>query len=89
LHAAGPLKAITFDEVVHALNGNIDVNMNNVHYAGADISHLLASLLGSLPAGQKDQLRGSFPELRRNAARSMPKPAGECGRRSGSCSGRP
>jgi hypothetical protein len=75
LHAAGPLKAIAFNEFVHALNGNIDININNVQYAGVDISHLLASLLGSLPAGQKDQLRGSFPEPRRNAARSKPKPA--------------
>jgi hypothetical protein len=40
---------------MHALNGNIDVNLNNVHYAGVDISHELASLVGSLPAGQKDQ----------------------------------
>jgi hypothetical protein len=36
LHAAGPLKAITLDEAVHALNGYIDVNMNNVHYAGVE-----------------------------------------------------
>ena len=55
LHAAGPLKVISSDQVMRALNGNIDVNLNNVHYAGVDISHQLASLLGSLPAGQKDQ----------------------------------
>jgi len=55
LHAAGPLKAISFDEVVRALNGTIDVNLNNVHYAGVDISHELASLVGSPTAGQKDQ----------------------------------
>ena len=55
LHAAGPLKAISFDQVMRALNGNIDVNLNNVHYAGVDISHELASLVGSLPPGQKDQ----------------------------------
>ena len=55
LHAAGPLRAITFDEVMRALNGTVDVNLNNVHYAGVDISHKLGSLLGTLPAGQKDQ----------------------------------
>jgi len=55
LHAAGPLKAISSDQVMRALNGNIDVNLNNVHYAGVDISHRLASLVGSLPGGQKDQ----------------------------------
>jgi AsmA protein len=55
LHAAGPLKAISSDQVMRALNGNIDVNLNNVHYAGVDISHQLASLLGSVPAGQRDQ----------------------------------
>ena len=55
LHAAGPLKTISFDEVMRALNGNIDVNLNNVRYAGVDVSHKLVSLLGSLPAGQRDQ----------------------------------
>jgi AsmA protein len=55
LHAAGPVKAISSKEVMRALYGNIDVNLNNVHYAGVDITHRLASLLGSLPAGQKDQ----------------------------------
>jgi AsmA protein len=55
LHAAGLLKAISFDQVMRVLNGKIDGNLNNVHYAGVDISHRLASLLGSLPSGQKDQ----------------------------------
>ncbi len=55
LRAVGPLKGISSDQVMRALDGAIDVNLNNVHYAGVDISHRLASLLGSLPAGQKDQ----------------------------------
>jgi AsmA protein len=55
LHAAGPLRAINFEEVMRALNGSIDVNLNNVHCTGVDISHKLVSLLGSLPAGQRDQ----------------------------------
>jgi AsmA-like C-terminal region len=55
LHAAGPLKEISSDEVVRLLNGNIDLNLNNVHYAGVDITYRLASMLGSLPAGRKDQ----------------------------------
>jgi hypothetical protein len=52
MHASGPLQALSSDQVVKALNGNINVNFNNVRYAGVDISHRLTSLVGS---GQADQ----------------------------------
>ena len=55
LHAAGPLKQISSDQVVKTLNGTIDASLNNVHYAGVDISHQLTLLLGTAPARQKDQ----------------------------------
>jgi len=42
------------DQLVKALNGTIDVNFNNVRYAGVDISHQLLSMIGSGQAG-KDQ----------------------------------
>jgi uncharacterized protein involved in outer membrane biogenesis len=54
LHVAGPLKALNSDQVTKALNGNMNVNFNNVRYAGVDISHQLSSLGGLLKAEQKD-----------------------------------
>jgi hypothetical protein len=42
------------DQLVKALNGTINVNFNNVRYAGVDISHQLLSMIGSGQTG-KDQ----------------------------------
>jgi AsmA protein len=50
MHAAGPVKAITAAEVMKALNGNMNLDFNNVKYSGADISHELASIAGFLNA---------------------------------------
>jgi uncharacterized protein involved in outer membrane biogenesis len=55
MHAAGPLQSITGDEITKALNGTININFNNVHYAGVDIDHQLTSLLGAGQASQKDK----------------------------------
>jgi AsmA protein len=55
MHAAGPLQSITGDEITKALNGAININFNNVHYAGVDIDHQLTSLLGAGQASQKDK----------------------------------
>ena len=55
LHAAGPLHAITSDQIMSALNGNMAVNFNNVNYAGTDISHELSAIGGFLKPGQKNQ----------------------------------
>jgi uncharacterized protein involved in outer membrane biogenesis len=58
MHAAGPLRSITSDEIMRALNGNVNLNFNNVRYSGADIGHELASIgrfLDSAQALQKDQ----------------------------------
>ena len=55
MHAAGPLEALSGDQITKLLNGNINVNFNNVRYAGVDISHQLASLAGFTQAGEKDQ----------------------------------
>jgi AsmA protein len=53
MHASGPVQSLSGDEMVKALNGTLNVNFNNVRYAGVDISHQLLSLLGSTQ--QKDQ----------------------------------
>ena len=55
MHAAGPLQSLSSDEMVKALNGTINLNFNNVRYAGVDVAHQLTSLLGSGQAAQKDQ----------------------------------
>ncbi len=55
MHAAGPLQSISADQIVKALNGTINLNFNNVRYAGVDVAHQLTSLLGSGKAAQKDQ----------------------------------
>jgi AsmA protein len=55
MHAAGPLQSITADQITKALNGTININFNNVHYAGVDIDHQLTSLLGTGQAAQKDK----------------------------------
>jgi AsmA protein len=58
MHAAGPLQSIASDEIMRALNGNVNLNFNNVRYSGADIGHELASIgrfLNSAQSLQKDQ----------------------------------
>jgi AsmA protein len=54
MHAAGPVQSMSSDQLVKALNGTINVNFNNVRYAGVDISHQLLSMIGSGQGG-KDQ----------------------------------
>jgi len=58
MHAVGPLQSITSNEIMRALNGNLNLNFNNVRYSGVDIGHQLASIgqfLNSAQSLQKDQ----------------------------------
>ena len=55
LHAAGPVQNLTSAEVVKALNGTLNLNFNNVRYAGSDVGYQLASIGGFLKPGEKDQ----------------------------------
>jgi len=55
MHASGPLQAISSDQIMKALNGTLNVDFNNVRYAGVDISHKLAALTGNLQQGQDDK----------------------------------
>jgi AsmA protein len=58
MHAVGPLQSITSDEIMRALNGNLNLNFNNVRYSGVDVAHELASIgqfLNSAQSLQKDQ----------------------------------
>ncbi len=47
LHAAGPVANLSSDQLTKALNGNINVNFNNMRYTGIDIAHQLLSMIGS------------------------------------------
>jgi len=55
MHAAGPVQSFSSDELVKALNGTINLNFNNMRYAGIDVAHKLTALLGSGQAASKDQ----------------------------------
>jgi AsmA protein len=55
LQAAGPVRSLSSNEIMKALNGTINVNFNNVRYSGVDISHQLLSMIGTSKASQKDQ----------------------------------
>jgi AsmA protein len=55
MHAAGPVQSFSSDEIVKALNGTINLNFNNMRYAGIDVAHQLTSLLGSGQSASKDQ----------------------------------
>jgi AsmA protein len=54
MHAAGPVQSLSSNEIVKALNGTINVNFNNMRYAGVDIAHQLLSMIGTSKSG-KDQ----------------------------------
>jgi len=47
LHAAGRVANLSSDQLMKALNGNINVNFNNMRYTGIDIAHQLLSMIGS------------------------------------------
>ncbi|HET9304802.1 MAG TPA: AsmA family protein [Candidatus Sulfotelmatobacter sp.] len=51
MHAAGPVKSISSDEIMKALNGNLNLNFANVKYSGVDIGHELSSIAGFLNSG--------------------------------------
>lgn len=55
LHDTGPVKSITATEIVKALNGTINLNLNNVKYSGANVIQEISSLGGFLNAGSAAQ----------------------------------
>jgi uncharacterized protein involved in outer membrane biogenesis len=48
MHAVGPVKSLNQDALMRAVNGNLNLNFNNVRYSGADISHELGAIAGFL-----------------------------------------
>ena len=55
LRAAGSVRSLSSNEIMKALNGTINVNLNSVRYSGVDISHQLLSMIGTSKASRKDQ----------------------------------
>ena len=58
MHASGPLGSIGAEQIIRALNGNMNLNFNNVRYTGVDIAHQLATIgkfLNSAQSLQKDR----------------------------------
>ena len=54
-HASGPLRSITADDLMRALNGTMNLNFANVRYSGADINHQLAAIAGFLQKTPSDR----------------------------------
>jgi uncharacterized protein involved in outer membrane biogenesis len=48
MHAIGPVKSLDQNSLMRAVNGNLNLNFNNVRYSGADISHELGAIAGFL-----------------------------------------
>lgn len=55
MHASGPVKSLSSQSIMKALNGTMNVNFNNVKYSGANISQQLASIAGFLNPGSASQ----------------------------------
>jgi uncharacterized protein involved in outer membrane biogenesis len=68
LRAAGPVQAMTSDELTKALNGTLNLNFNNVRYSGTDIAYQLASIGGFLRPGEKDQGSTNISRMTGNIA---------------------
>jgi len=55
LHAAGPVQEITSAEIMKALNGTLNLNLNSVRYSGTDLAYQLASIGGFLKSSEGDK----------------------------------
>jgi uncharacterized protein involved in outer membrane biogenesis len=55
MRAAGSVQSLSSNEMMKAVNGTINVNLNTVRYSGVDISHQILSMIGTSKATQKDQ----------------------------------
>jgi uncharacterized protein involved in outer membrane biogenesis len=48
MRATGPVKALNSQEIMKALNGTINLNLNNVKYSGADMGNEISKVAGFL-----------------------------------------
>jgi len=63
MHLIGPVNSLTSNDVMRALNGNMNLNFNNVRYTGVDISHQLAVIAGFLKPGNPGQNDQGFTNI--------------------------
>lgn len=63
MQATGPLRSIGTDQIIRALNGDMNLNFNNVRYSGVDFSHQLASLGKFLNSAQSLQIDQGFTNI--------------------------
>jgi len=63
LRATGPVKSLTSAEIRRALNGTVDLNFNNVKYAGANIGRELSTIAGFLNANAGSQSTGGTTNI--------------------------
>jgi uncharacterized protein involved in outer membrane biogenesis len=68
LHAAGPVKSLSSDEIMRTLNGTLNVNFNNMRYSGVDISHQISSLGGFAKGGSADKGYTNIQKMTGNIA---------------------
>lgn len=55
LHASGPVRSVSAADLTRSLNGSVVLNLQDVRYGGADISHQLSAIAGGLGMHQADQ----------------------------------
>jgi uncharacterized protein involved in outer membrane biogenesis len=55
MRASGSVKSLSSAEIMRALNGTVDLNLNNVKYSGANISQQLSTIAGFLNSNAGSQ----------------------------------
>lgn len=68
LHATGPVRSVNSAEMARSLNGTIALNLQDVRYSGADISHELSTIAGGLGMHQSDQGYTTIQKMTGNIA---------------------
>ena len=58
MHAVGPVKSMSSDDIMRALNGTMNLNFANLKYSGADIGHELGAIAGFLGKGISTNSQG-------------------------------
>lgn len=63
MKASGPLKSITVADITRALNGTVNLDLNDVTYSGANISQELSSIAKFLNPGAAAQSSGGVTKI--------------------------
>ena len=63
MHAVGPVKSLSGDDIMKAVNGNMNLNFANLKYSGADIGHELGAIAGFLGKGNTSTASQGFTNI--------------------------